>query len=333
MSEAERTGLDHVVLPRRRPGLALLERHRPSPADNVLDAELAAFAAPGDTVLDPWAGTGSVARRAVGHGMRAVAADASPFSQLAAIALLNAPDASVLDAAFAQLAGSRRVDVPLKQHIEELYASRCATCRRQIVVDQFIWPRDGDAPGRKIYRCASCDASIGGPEERVAPVDEVDLAKLGIERGERAPVPIADEAEELPPAPIGLTEIDEAPGEEERLRSARPAVRRSRHRRRSTRRAVLASVLASPPPCDPTRSRSARPRASVTARSTSSCEPASPSSTAGTSSSPSCSTSTRRATCMRSTPSARRSTASCATWEARPRCAWRSLRACCRPAG
>ena len=215
MSEAERTGLDHVVLPRRRPGLALLERHRPSPADNVLDAELAAFAAPGDTVLDPWAGTGSVARRAVGHGMRAVAADASPFSQLAAIALLNAPDASVLDAAFAQLAGSRRVDVPLRQHIEELYASRCATCRRQIVVDQFIWPRDGDAPGRKIYRCASCDASIGGPEERVAPVDEVDLAKLGIERGERAPVPIADEAEELPPAPIGLTEIDEAPDEEE----------------------------------------------------------------------------------------------------------------------
>ncbi len=215
MSEAERTGLDHVVLPRRRPGLALLERHRPSPADNVLDAELAAFAAPGDTVLDPWAGTGSVARRAVGHGMRAVAADASPFSQLAAIALLNAPDASVLDAAFAQLAGSRRVDVPLKQHIEELYASRCATCRRQIVVDQFIWPRDGDAPGRKIYRCASCDASIGGPEERVAPVDEVDLAKLGIEGGERAPVPIADEAEELPPAPIGLTEMDEAPGEEE----------------------------------------------------------------------------------------------------------------------
>ena len=217
MTEAERTGLDHVVLPRRRPGLALLERHRPSPADNVLDAELSAFAASGDTVLDPWAGTGSVARRAVGHGMRAVAADASPLSQLAAIAFLDAPDPSVLDAAFAQLAGSRRVDVPLRQHIEELYASRCGTCRRPVVVDQFIWPRDGDAPGRKIYRCASCDVSVGGPEERAAEVDEVDLAKLGIERGERPPVPIADEAEDLPPAPVGLTEEavpdDEALGE------------------------------------------------------------------------------------------------------------------------
>jgi hypothetical protein len=212
MTEAERTGLDHVVLPRRRPGLAILEHHRPPPADNVIDAELAAFAAGGDTILDPWAGTGSTARRAVAHGMRAVAADPSPFSQLAGIALLGAPDPAVLDAAFAQLASARRVDVPLRQHIEELYASRCAACRRPVVVEQFIWPRDGDAPGRKVYRCGGCDASLGGAEERVASVDEIDLAKLGIERDGPRPDPtrIADlAAEELPAAPVGLTEGEE----------------------------------------------------------------------------------------------------------------------------
>src|SRR5207247_1633835 len=64
MTEAtERRSLDHVVLPRRLPGLALLERYFPSPADNLLDAELTAFASPGDTVLDPWAGTGWTAHR------------------------------------------------------------------------------------------------------------------------------------------------------------------------------------------------------------------------------------------------------------------------------
>src|SRR3990170_2605647 len=204
MSEAERTRLDHVVLPRRRPGLALLDRYRPPPADNVLDAELSAFASPGATVLAPWAGTGWTARRAVGHGMHAVAADPSPFSQLAGIAMLTAPEPAVLDAAFAQLAGSRRVDVPLRQHIEELYASRCAACRRPVVADQFIWPRDADAPGRKIYRCVGCDASLGGSEERVAPVDDVDLDKLGIDRTAAAD-PTADE---LPPAPVGLTVAD-----------------------------------------------------------------------------------------------------------------------------
>jgi hypothetical protein len=209
MTEAQRTGLDHVVLPRRLPGLALLERYFPSAADNVLDAELAAFAAPGDTVLDPWAGTGSTARRAIAHGMRAVVSDSSPLAQLAGVALLTAPTPAVLDAAFAQLAGSRRVDVPLRQHVEELYATRCGACRRPVVADQFIWPRDGDAPGRKVYTCAACDAAVGGAEERSAPVDEMDLAKLGIDAsrdiGSAAGAP-PEPMEDLPPAPLGLTE-------------------------------------------------------------------------------------------------------------------------------
>jgi hypothetical protein len=203
MSDAQRTGLDHVILPRRLPRLALLDRFHPAPADNQLDAALAAFASPGDTVLDPWAGTGSTARRAVVAGLRAVAADASPFAQLAAIALLTAPEPAVLDAAFAQLAASKRVDVPLRQHIEELYATRCATCRRPVVAEQFIWPRDGDAPGRKVYRCASCDAGRGASEERSAPVDEGDLAKLGIDR------PAVDAAAVA--VPVGAAEPDDPP--------------------------------------------------------------------------------------------------------------------------
>jgi hypothetical protein len=211
LSEAERKRLDHVVLPRRLPGLALLERYFPSPADNQLDAELAAFGRPGDTVLDPWAGTGWTARRAIAHGMRVVAADPSPFAQLAGQAFLLAPEPLALDAAFAQLSASRRVDVPLRQHLEELYATRCSTCRRPVVGEQFIWPRDGDAPGRKIYRCPNCDVSVGGPQERVAPIDDADLAKLGIDRPvEPDPVlpvgdPAADVEDDLPPAPVGLT--------------------------------------------------------------------------------------------------------------------------------
>jgi len=210
MTEAVRKRLDHVVLPRRLPGLALLERYFPSPADNEIDAELTAFARAGEIVLDPWAGTGWTARRAVAHGMRVVAADPSPFAQLAAQAFLLAPEPAALDAAFNQLASSRRVDVPLRQHIEELYATRCAACRRPVVGDQFIWPRDGDAPGRKIYHCANCDVAVGGPEERVAPVDDADLAKLGIDRPAADVAATAIESpseadEDLPPAPVGLT--------------------------------------------------------------------------------------------------------------------------------
>jgi hypothetical protein len=219
MNGAERIGLRHVVLPRRSPGLALLERFLPPPADNVLDAELSAFASPNDTVLDPWAGTGWTARRAVAHGMRAVAADPSPFAQLAAIAFMTAPGPAALDAAFAQVAGARRVDVPLHQHLEELYATRCSACRNPVVADHFIWPRDGGVPGRKVYRCAACDAALGGPPERVAAVDETDLAKLGLDEApaDRDAAALAVEPEQipddLPPAPIGLTEPSAAADE------------------------------------------------------------------------------------------------------------------------
>jgi hypothetical protein len=213
MGEAERKRHDHVVLPRRVPGLALLERYFPSPADNQLDAELTALTRAGDTVLDPWAGTGWTARRAIAHGMRAVAADPSPFAQLAAHAFLLAPEPGAIDAAFAQLSASRRVDVPLRQHLEELYATRCAACRRPVVGEQFIWPRDADAPGRKVYQCANCDVAVGGPQERVAPVDDTDLAKLGIERPSAGPADGEEDAvddagaddDDLPPAPVGLT--------------------------------------------------------------------------------------------------------------------------------
>jgi hypothetical protein len=217
MGEAGRNRLDHVVLPRRLPGLALLERYLPSPADNQLDAELSAFARAGDTILDPWAGTGWTARRAIAHGMRAVASDPSPFAQLAGQAFLLAPDAGAIDAAFAQLSASRRVDVPLRQHIEELYATRCPACRRPVVGEQFIWPRDAEAPSRKMYRCPTCDAAVGGPQDRVAPVDDADLAKLGLERPATDDAldtdPAADAEDDLPPAPVGLTRVSDAPAD------------------------------------------------------------------------------------------------------------------------
>src|SRR3990170_7300860 len=98
MSEAERTGFDHVILPRRLPGLALLDRYHPAPADNQLDAALAAFAVPGDTVLDPWAGTGWTARRAVAAGMRAVAAAPGHPPRLAAPAPVTPPGPAPLAA-------------------------------------------------------------------------------------------------------------------------------------------------------------------------------------------------------------------------------------------
>src|ERR671918_5144 len=87
--------------------------------------------------------------------------------------------------------------------------SSATTPRRPTTFSTPSSPRDGDAPGRKVYQCASCDASLGGAPERVAPVDAGDLAKLGIEGDPPAGASdleaVGELDDDLPPAPTGLT--------------------------------------------------------------------------------------------------------------------------------
>ena len=129
------------------------------------------------------------------HGMRAVAADPEPVRAARGHRL---PHRARVRPCLTRRSRSwrRRGASTCRSASTSRSSTRRAAPRaaRPVVVDQFIWPRDADAPGRKIYRCAACEAALGGPEERVAPVDEVDLAKLGLERGTAAPEPLGDAA-------------------------------------------------------------------------------------------------------------------------------------------
>ena len=344
MGEAERKRLDHVVLPRRLPGLALLERYFPSPADNQLDAELASFArrrrhrprSVGRHRLDR--APRDRGRHARGRGR------SEPVRADGGQAFLLPPE-------------PRRSMPPLPSWPPRAASTcRCAstsrsctrpaapTCRRPVVGEQFIWPRDADAPGRKIYRCANCDVAIGGPVERVAPVDEVDLAKLGIEPSDDAeaaddrsrPATALDPDDAGVPPPVGRDPCtsagDDRPDADDPLGEAGeppppppPAAMR--------RPARWSMGRATPPPCCPTRRRVAATDACGRACITSSCATASPCSTGATSWSTSCSTCTPRATCTPCRRSPTRSTPSCAT-PPRPRSSgWRWPPACCPPAG
>jgi len=133
-------------------------------------------------------------------------------------------------------------------------------------------------------------------------------------------------------------------------RSGSPTPIRTSRRRRTMSRSARSAGLPSrrhswsiPPvdsprdrasrrPCAPSRCRWRPPGASVRAPSTSTCARGSRSSMGGTTSSRSCSISTPRGTCMRSMPSAARSTPRSATRERLLPCAWRSPHACCPPA-
>ena len=181
------TGRSSIV--RADPGysLPLFDRLAPAPEPSLVVARIDAHTGPGDVIADLFGRGGWVARAAVDRQRRAVSLETSPLTRMLAEVVLRPPDVRHLDAAFQGLAASPRRESSLKVSLGDLYATRCATCGRPLVIDEVIWRRghgDGSPePIAKHYRCAVCRDQRGGSENRQAPLDADDLARISAEIG------------------------------------------------------------------------------------------------------------------------------------------------------
>ena len=175
-------------LVRAEPGFSLpfFDRLAPAPPPALVAARLETHTGPGDIVLDLHGRGGWIAHAAIDRQRRAVSIETSPLTRLLAELVLRPPDLRHLDAAFQAMSASPRRQSSLKNAIGDLFATRCATCGRLLIADEFIWPGTPDAdagsddkpgPSRKHYRCPVCRGQRGGSEQRTAPLDEDDLAR------------------------------------------------------------------------------------------------------------------------------------------------------------
>ncbi len=163
------------------------EHLAPPPPPSVIAARIAAASAPGDIVLDPFGRGGWIARAAIDAQRRAITFESTPLDRLLAEVVLRPPDLRHLDAAVQSVGASARRDNSLKAWIAYRYGTRCASCGRPVVVDEFTWSVEAgegeDAtraarPISKHYRCGVCKAQIGGGEKREAPLDAADLERV-----------------------------------------------------------------------------------------------------------------------------------------------------------
>ncbi len=168
--------LSSLIRPDAGPSLPFLARLAPPPAPNLLGAELEARSSPGDVVIDLFGRGGWVARAAVGRLRRTLDFESMALTRLVAEVVLRPPDLRHFDAAVGSLGAQPRGESGLRQALNASFASRCPTCGRPIVVDEFIWDGDAPAPFRKTYRCTACRDQLGGGEQRSAPTDEADVA-------------------------------------------------------------------------------------------------------------------------------------------------------------
>jgi hypothetical protein len=160
--------------------LPVFERLAPAPAPALLAARIEAHTGPGDVVADLAGRGGWVARAAVDRQRRAVSIESSPLTRMLAEVVLRPPDVRHLDAAFQGMSASPRGESSLKVSMGDLFATRCATCGRVLVADEFTWSNEGDGPARPItrhYRCTVCRDMRGGTESRHGDLEPDDLAR------------------------------------------------------------------------------------------------------------------------------------------------------------
>ncbi len=197
-----RTMAGHDPYARADPATTLpaFERLASPPPPDLVASAIDAHSAPGDIVVDLHGRGGWVARAAVDRQRRAVSMESNPLTRLLAEVVLRPPDVRHLDAAFQAIAAAPRQQSSLKVAIGDRFATRCATCGRSAVVDEFIWEAvspqsDGEVASdeadagaeatampvgrlvRKHYRCIVCRDQVGGGEQRHAAVDDDDIAR------------------------------------------------------------------------------------------------------------------------------------------------------------
>ena len=173
------------------PGLTLpvLDRLATPPPAHLVAARIEAHTAPGDVVADLAGRGGWVARAALDRQRRTLSIESSPLTRMLAEVVLRPPDVRHLDAAFQGMGASPRRESSLKASIADLFATRCATCGRTLVVEDVVWERSADggvAPVQRRYRCTVCRDQRGGGELREAPLDRDDLARATADVGAAA---------------------------------------------------------------------------------------------------------------------------------------------------
>ena len=160
--------------------LPAFERLAPAPSATLLAARIEAHTGPGDIVVDLAGRGGWVARAALDRQRRAVSIESTPLTRMLAEVVLRPPDVRHLDAAFQGMSASPRRETSLKVSIGDLFATRCATCGRMLVADEFTWSAEEDGVPRAVirhYRCTVCRDQRGGSEQRQAPLEADDVAR------------------------------------------------------------------------------------------------------------------------------------------------------------
>ena len=130
-----------------------LRRYLPPVPEGVATAFLSAHAASGTWVLDPFGAAPALDVEMARAGYWVLVAVNNPVTRFLLDLAALPPSRSDLQAALAELAAARRGEERLETHLQALYLTDCARCKRQVPAEAFIWERGKNEPVGRIYHC------------------------------------------------------------------------------------------------------------------------------------------------------------------------------------
>ena len=164
--------IEHFIPARETSSQIPLQRFLdPLPLD-ILDQYLSCYTAPGELAIDPMAQTPALPIAATRLDAKSIVSNFNPINALMLRGMLALPAAHDIDAATMRLGDSLKRTVPLRDHINQLYASTCGSCSVPVIVQRFLWDGDQNRPLEKYYHCPHC------ADDGHAPVDDSDLETL-----------------------------------------------------------------------------------------------------------------------------------------------------------
>ena len=91
----------------------------------VATAYLEAYTSSGQIVLDPFCQSPTLVTEVAATGRKVIAANFNPVLALLVRGQLSLPEPRALDAATTRLGDSLKLGVPLREHLDGLYATNC----------------------------------------------------------------------------------------------------------------------------------------------------------------------------------------------------------------
>ncbi len=131
----------------------------------VATTYLDAYTSPGQIVLDPFCQSPTLVTEVAATGRKVIAANFNPVLALFVRGQQVLPEPRELDAATTRLGDSLKLGVPLREHLDSLYATSCSQCQRTTIADYFLWDREVGEPVEKGYHCQACGSEGQAPVE------------------------------------------------------------------------------------------------------------------------------------------------------------------------